>query len=498
MNLVDRAITAAFPAWGLRRAEARARLDILASHRGGLTTRVDRRGGSYTSYRGETRGERLNKAARRDKARRIYQEDPVGRSLLKTETDNVVSSGFTLQAKTSSKEFNSEAEAKWNEWLEVADIRGMLCGVDLIRMFYWASRQDGDGGIVLVDRGGESRLQYAPGDLIATPTGKFGDPKILDGVEVDGATRPVGFWVRDVDDSGRDNFTRVAASNMVYLAPVLDNPLGVRGDPCYSQIDHNLDRLNGFQDAVGIAARMAAVFGLIFKEDGSAKQLQNLQNVTNSNGDLQKAITLENGSLKYMGAAGDVVQVQAQQPMQQAPDWIRAECRIIGLPFDMPLELVCKDMSQVNFASARIGLIGYYRACRARQKAFISRCLTRIYRWWISREIKMQRFVNAAPLDSWAHRFVAEGWQYTDPVNEPLADLLELDMGTKTRSMIAAERGRDIEEMNEENAADRMTRRLKELPDVGSNYTRDRIEISGGSAFTIPTPTKKDEENGDE
>jgi capsid protein len=249
-------------------------------------------------------------------------------------------------------------------------------------------------------------------------------------------------------------------------------------------------------DAVIIAARMAAVFGLVFKEESASKQFSGLGTLPNSQGNQQKAVTLENGSVKYIGAGSDVVQVNPQQPMQQTPDFIRAICRLIGAPFDMPLELVSKDMSQVNFSSARIGLIGYYRACRARQKAFRSRCLMRIYRWWLSREVKMGRFLAKVPAEFWPHRFMAEGWDYTDPVSEGQADLLLIDAGLKTRAMAAAERGRDWEEMQIELAAERALRRANDLPDIAGNYTRDRVDAipSTGRKIT-PPPSNGDTAN---
>jgi capsid protein len=219
--------------------------------------------------------------------------------------------------------------------------------------------------------------------------------------------------------------------------------------------------------------------------------------LANSKGEQQKAVTIENGMVKYIGQQDDVVQVQAQQPMNQTPDFIRAILRLIGLPFDMPLELVAKDMSQVNFASARIGLIGYYRACRARQIAFSTRCLSRIYQWWIAREIKMGRFVTAAPADAWSHRFMAQGWDYTDPVSEAQADQLQIDMGIKTPQMAAAERGRDWEEMQLDLAAARAFRKLHELPDVAGTYTRDRIEQQGQQQEQPQPQTQDGDDDGE-
>jgi lambda family phage portal protein len=468
-NFVDRVIEYVAPEAAARRAIAR---QALASHRGGVQARTDRNWSESTSYIGGRSSDRYNAGSRRDRARRVYREHALGRSLLKTETDNVVGSGFKLQAKTSSKEFNREAEIRWEEWLDAADLRGLLTGSELQRKFYLSSRRDGDGGVVLVDRGGESRLQYIPGDLIATPDAIGDKQGMAHGVEIDAAGRPVGFHVKYEDEWGKRQFTRVSANNFVYLAPEIDDDMGVRGDSCYSQIFRELDEFDGYRESVTIAARMACVFGLVFKSETAGKQVAALGTLTNSQGNQQKAVTLENGSVKYIGAKDDVVQVQAQQPLQQTPDFIRTLCRIIGLPFDMPLELVAKDMSQVNFASARIGLIGYYRACRARQKQFSTRFMSRVYRWWISREVKMGRFVSAVPANNWMHKFVAEGWDYTDPVSEAQADLLQIDMGIKTPQMAAADRGRDWEEMQEERAAAMLFQKALNLPQIHSNLTR--------------------------
>lgn len=492
---IDRAIELVAPTWAVRREMAR---QVLATHRGGLQTRTDSPWSVSRSYVGGTTSERANQASRRDRSRRVYANNPIGRSLLKTEVDNVVSCGFTLQMKAGTKNapalaFNSEVEDRWPEWLEIADVRGMFSGVDLVRQFYRTPRCDGDGGIVLVDRGGQSRLQYIPGDLIQSPYGGYGatrqtnGPTIISGIEVDAATRPIAFHVLEQDELGKRNFARVPAERFIFLAPEIDDPLGLRGDPCYTTIFSHLDQVDGYIDALVIAARMGCIFGLIFKEDNAATQFSQLSTLENSQGRQQRAMTLENGSLKYIGRQDDVVQVQAQQPMQQAPDFIRAMCRLLGLPFDMPLELVCKDMSQVNFSSARIGLLGYYRACRARQKAFTRRCMSRIFRWWLQREIDLQRIVSPIPADPFSHRFMAEGWDYTDPVTEAQADQMQIDMGTKSPQMVASEHGRDLEEVMLELAAAKAMRRANKIQEIAGNYTRDRIEVTTTPKPAAPT-----------
>lgn len=496
-NRLEKAIEFISPGWARQRAIDRAQLDtwkeVQASHRGGVSTRTSNSWQQSISYRNGTTAQRQNLASRRDRSRRVYQEHPIGRGILQTETDNIVADGFVFQSKTDDKDFNKEAEEKWEDWWTRCDIRGLRCSSELQRQFYRSPRRDGDGGVVLVDRGGQSRLQYIPGDLIKTPDGKYADPSIVEGIEVDRSSRPLAYHILDTDGTlGTRTFDRIPAQNFVYLAPVIDEDMGIRGDPCYSQIFSQLDGLDGYMDAVIIAARMAAVFGLIFKDDKAAKQYGQLGTVTSSQGDLVKGVTLENGSVRYTGTDGKVEQVNPQQPMQNTPAFVKLCCRLLGRPFDMPLELVLCDFSENNFAGARLALLQYYRACRARQKWFRESCLDRIYTWWIDREHKRQMvngdgaFSSTFPAKYRKHKFIPLGWAYTDPVSEAQGDLLELSMGTKTGAMIAMERGRDWEEMQEELALERIKRRLLKLPGIVSNMTRDEVSPD---AIAAPPPS---------
>lgn len=498
-GIIDRAIEGMFPGWALRRAEARTRLNMFrgigveATHRGGISTRVSTSWPNSPSFKFGTTAGRWNQGQRRERARKVYQENAIGRGLLQTETDNVVAQGFRLQAKTSSPDFNREIEEAYEEWCDRADVRNLRDATEHERQVYRSPRRDGDGGVVLMDRGGASRVQYIPGDLICNPDGKV-DPHLVDGVEVDDVGQPQAFHILDMDESGKREWTRVPAGNFIYLAPVIDDDLGIRGDSCYSQVFGYLDGLDGYIDAVVIAARMAAVFGLIFKEDNGQQNYDRLSLLNNSQGKKQQAITLENGMVKYVGKSDEVVQVVPQQPMNQTPDFVRMMARLIGVPFDMPLELVMKDMSQVNFASARIGLLGYYRACRSRQKTFRTTYLRRRYRWWVSREQKRQALglpgaiVTKFPPDYWSSRFVSVGWDYTDPVSEAQGDQLQIDMGIKTPQMVAAERGRDWEEMQEELFVARGIRRLKKLDEVHSTMTRDAVVVPDAAPAADAVP----------
>ena len=149
----------------------------------------------------------------------------------------------------------------------------------------------------------------------------------------------------------------------------------------------------------------------------------------------------------------------------------------------MPLELIGHDMSTVNFASARIGLLQYYRACRKRQASYKA-VWARVFRWWVSRERKRQQlglpnaFANPFPAEFFAHTLHARAWDYTDPVREAQSDFLQIDMGVKSPQQVATERGRDPEEVVADIAAWHAMLRIYGLPtDIRSTLSRDVISV---------------------
>jgi capsid protein len=271
-------------------------------------------------------------------------------------------------------------------------------------------------------------------------------------------------------EAGRREFKSVEAKNFVYIARRTEANQ-VRGESCFAQVFDLLNQVDLYVDAVVIAARMAAIFGLIFKERTAQQQFGALPTMTNAKGDAQRAVTLENGLVKYVGQQDDVVQVQAQQPMSQTPDFVRAMLRMIGLPFDMPLEIIARDMSKVNFISGRLGLAGYYRAKDVEARAYAHHW-SRIYQWWISKMVKSGELSEQAPDRFWNHEFTRSPGAMADPRGELQAALLEISMGIQSPQRYAASLGRDYESIQ---------RQLDEIgwPRGGvlSTFTRDAGQL---------------------
>lgn len=470
---LDRAICYAFPGWGARRLTARAEM----SYRGGVATRLSE---SYARQRGMRFGvglDRWDLMRARDRGYQAYRNNPVARTIVDTETDNVIGDGLNFEPATKSPAFNAEAKDRWYEWLDEADVAGRMTGAELQRAEWTLSRVAGDAGCILVDAGTPdrivSRLQLVPSENIVTPDAKLGAADVVDGVEYDAAGRPVAYHVLDWDERGRRTFARVPARDFVHLAH-RTHPSQARGETCYLTVFDLLAHLDRYVDGVSLAAWMATVFGIVFKQAGGAKEMQGLGLVTDAQGQQKRGIVLENGSVKYVGRDDEVAQVQASQPMQQTPDFIVAMLRQIGMPFDMPLEVIAKDMSRCTFASARIGLLPFYRSCRTKVERLRPRWHKR-YRWWLSREVNRprsdpRRFRSAVPADFWRLEILPNAWDYTDPVSEAQGDFLQIDMGIKSPQQVIAERGRSAEQIVKDRLA--WAELTKELPTLHSTMTR--------------------------
>lgn len=476
--LIERAIEAVSPRWALERAAYRTALN---SYKGGVPTRTSEAYERTLGNRFGTESERFNVLGARDRAYQAYDNNPIARTLVQTETDHVIGDGLNFQPTSKSVAWNKEAEDRYYAWLDECSVRGADAepGCEIQRSLWSYSRVAGDIGWVLVARGPESRVQIVRAENIATPDGMFTDRAVYDGIRFDEFGRPVTFYVLAADSRfARRDFTAIPARDFVWL-PHMTKPGQARPPSCYVTIFDLMAHLDRYVDGVSLAAWMATVFGIVFKQNNAAKQHGLLQStLSDSQGVQRKAVTFENGMVKYVGTDEEVAQVQATQPMQQTPEFIRTMFRMLGQPFDMPLEVLAKDMSQCNFASARIGLLPFYRTCRVKAERFGARW-SRTIRWWLSRERLRapddpKRWRTAFPEDFWRHELLLNAFDYTDPVSEAQSDLLQIDMGTKSPQMVIAERGRNAEKLlRERREWAAMSEDLP--PQVRSTMTRDAV-----------------------
>ncbi|MGC4033682.1 MAG: phage portal protein [Tepidisphaeraceae bacterium] len=414
----------------------------------------------------------------RNRARNAIANNVIARSLMTAETDYVVAEGYNFQPRSNNPAFNKEAEERYYEWLDRADVTGLRSGTELVRDTWHFPRGDGDGLLAWINVRGRLGLQYIPGDLIQNEFGVVNDNFNFDGIRCDATGRPLWYTVAIKDQFGITRYERILAENACFLSHTT-HPMAIRGTSVFATIFQQLDQLDEFVDSVTKAAIMAAIFGLIEKRQNPAAAMQGFGMQQNASGNDQLAVTYEGGMMKVIGAQDSVFQVQAQQPIPQAPDFIRALMRNVCLAFDMPLEIGMRDVSQVNFSGGRIGLLGFYRSCRIKVEWHLSRCWRPTTAKWLEVEKKRQElgyadaFKTPFPADYQKFDLTGREYEANDRVAEAQADLLELSMGKRSLQQLMNAAGIEYQATQDQRKAFFDWCRLNNVPVSLSSLTRD-------------------------
>ena len=201
------------------------------------------------------------------------------------------------------------------------------------------------------------------------------------------------------------------------------------------------------RDALLAKANTAALYTGVFyrSDDGAGTGLPQ----KNDAGDY----SLEPGAMIF-APPGYSVEFSDPPSTEGAIDFLRAQIRAISAGAGIPYELVSGDLSQVNYSSARLGLLEFRRRMTTLQRTLIvARFLQPIWRRWLLIEGLSGRVPMALALTAKAE-FVFPGWAQIDPLKETNADIRAIDARIKSRFEVISARGRDPETVDAEIAQD--------------------------------------------
>lgn len=448
-----------------------AAAERLSSYRGAQATRLDK---PNPSARGASPDWTLEREYDRrdlvDRARQLERNSVLAEGMLSRSTEAVVGNGFGLQAKSGDEDWNKNTEALWKAWCESgADVRGLCSFGELLALVFRSYLRDGDVGAVLMSTG---NIRVVESDEIASPTG-YMQPNMVDGVELNESGRPIAYHVirnprvLSMDRRHVPNHTAVPAENVLFLARRRRSGQ-TRGVSAFSGVTWILDQIDGNIEAVTVAARMAACFGIVLKR---RNRMNGLDTVTGSDGIARRKLRIEPGALMEVEPDEDVKGLQGQQPTTNFPDFLNTLARVAAIPFGLPVEILMMNFEKTNYSNARAALLQAFKVWREHQgrlKAFCSR----IYLWWLLRQIEAGE-ISARP-DALEHGWLTPGWQWIDPVSEIQTTLAAIDSGLETRAQALMRLGYDPEEQYAQIRKEQPV--AKELGiDCHSTLTRDKV-----------------------
>ena len=397
----------------------------------------------------------------RARARDLERNSDVMGGLIHPIVSNVVGSGYQLQAKvlradgSEDESFNAQVEEKWKKWCrpQSCDIRGLHSLSEMLELI--VRRRLVDGGVLVLKISSKNRfcLQVVEVDRLDTSVTTFTPPgaetpnRVEGGIEVDAYSRPVAYHLRGNTDTADLGSRRVPAKDVIYL-PVLTRAEQVRE---MSPLCSSLSRIDDINEFISAALRKEEIlsylgvfvtnsvpgggFGRGFAPAGGPKGKQEL--------------ALEQGMITYLAPGEDVKTINPAGVSASSGEMLRTTQRLTGSGQGLSYEAASRDMSQVNYSSARQGLLEDRKTYSSWQTYLIDHLLTPVYEEWLdwmllSGQLPVSPKEYAKNPEAYQrHVWVRPGWDWIDPLKEANANRVALDTCQTTLQEICASKGKD-------------------------------------------------------
>lgn len=284
--------------------------------------------------------------------------------------------------------------------------------------------------------------------------------RVVAGVEFDASDRIVAYHI--LPDAPGTPFgligqaVRVPAREVLHVFDQLF-PGQVRGISWLAPILLKLADFDAASDAMLMTLKVQSLMtGFVRDSEGGTAGFESTDGSLN--------VSLEPGAMRVLPFGAEVEFSQPGQGLSQAVEFVKGQQREIAVGVGLTYEQVTGDLSGTNYSSARVGLLEFRRRAEMLQRTLIEAQLLRpLWRRWIdAKALAGEIGASESELeDNRAVKFVAPGWQWVGPLKEANSDIRAIEAGLKSRAEVVAGRGRDIEELDEEIAADTFARATK-------------------------------------
>ena len=415
----------------------------------------------------------------RARARDLFVSSTLNSATLQTRAAGAVGAGLRLDAQPDAQALALDAatadaydrriEAAWERWAERAGIDGRSLD-EIVQQVALACLMSGDVFVDVLINGGSMRLDVIESDRVETPISLAADDRVIHGVHLNAAGRPIAYYVADAyayDAPQLVEYTRRRAfgggyydtGEGVWVMPVggvlhahmpFERPGQRRGIPAASRVlidSKTLDRYKTAEvDAAAVAANAAMLithpaedmtadvdiadsFGPIDAGKDAGKGCADVQH---------PGYVLKPGSVYHLEPGADVCSFKTDRPNTAFSAFCDAYDARICAAMGLPAEVVQRryDSSYSASRAARLDADMTYRLDRAR---IVSQVLRPIYRAWL--DLNADRlaldgyYSDAARRFAWQRaEFLGESVPSIDPEKEVKAAIAAIDAGLSTRA----------------------------------------------------------------
>lgn len=480
MNWLDRGIGFFSPSWAYKRSAWRGALR--GFYDSGGTDRLNSRWTTVNATAEQTdQGQRDIIRAR---ARDLERNSDIAEGILGPLERNVVGTGIIVQAKvkksdgTEDDDLNQQIEDLFTEWSRArnCDVAGIQSFLEMQAMAI--RRIKVDGGIIFVKCYTNTgpvpfSLQAREVDELDTSIyrlSNIGQNRIVGGIELDQYNRPVAYYLKQYTPNGfwTGKSERLEAQRVIYLWQKL-RPTQIREMSSLAKTLPRVRDVNEYVEAVSVKERILACLSVFIKKSTPTGVGRNVK-IDSQSGYPVK--TLSPGMIQELQPGDEINVVNPSGQSSNAKEFISIQQRLAGIGQGLSYEAVSRDMSQVNYSSARQGLLEDQRTYAMWQKFLIEHFCYEVYTEFVisavlSGKLNISGFWNNKSRYL-KHEWIAPGWSWIDPMKEVSANKVALETGQDTLAKICAERGLDWREVLKQRAKE-----IKMSQSLG-------IDITGG------------------
>lgn len=377
---------------------------------------------------------------------------------------NVVGNGIHLRVKLDDDPMENglekHIESLWDEWCrpENCDITGRQCLSEMETMAI--RRMVIDGGIFFIKTytGNPKfplQLQIKEVDELYTGLLSHGKNKVVNGIEVNDYGKAVAYHFIDYDQYGpTGKYTRVKADRVIYLNQI-KRPSQIREISGLSNVLSRLRDLNQYIDAVITKEEVLACFAAFIHKNGT----QGMGRLDRSAKDPKTGNRIEKlapGIIEYLQLGEEVSTVNPSGQASNAKEMVAMLARSVAAAVGLSYEAISRDMSDVNYSSARQNLLEDRQTYKQWQHYLCEHFCKVVYEWFLescvlSGSLNIPDFFQKQYQYSKC-TFIAKGMSWVDPVKEVNANRIALLTNQTTLERICAEGGLDYKDVLKQRA----------------------------------------------
>lgn len=447
MNALDWIISAVSPSAGLKRAQARAALEVVGKRAYEGAQRTRRTSGWRTSSVGPVTEVRAGRVLLRDRSRDLVRNNAWAARAVAIKVSNQIGTGIRPRANGPDKTLNAEIDAVHTAW---ATACAPESGGDLYAAQALAARGRCESGeaLVLLDKTGAVVSGGVPlGLQVLEPDWIADDVEAMagwrDGIRFDEGGRRVQYrlWNGNPTESGytlRRDARDVPADALVHLFRQ-ERPGQIRGVPDLASVIMRLRDLEDYHDAALLLAKIQACLGVFVTQPEGAMGGTVGKEGEDTAGNRVEEISP--GMVAYL-APGEEPSFLTPTGAGPFAEYTRVALHLIAAGFGITYHQLTGDLSQANYSSLRAGSLEFRRQLEQDQHLLlIPRLCQPIWRAFLSQAI-LAGVLPAAARDVPA-QWTPPRFEMVDPVRDTAAAVSQVRAGFMTWPEMVSEFGYD-------------------------------------------------------